>query len=122
MLLVGLGLLGFEIWDLIRKRRCTMEIQAVFIRHNTYSVKGTINYAPVFQIPLGEKVYERQCRDSLNRRQAGEFHPGERYPVWVDPGDHQYVYLSRKLHWNDILMLVLSTIFAVGAVLMIIVK
>ena len=101
LIICGLAFLSLSIWGIVKRKNCQIEIEGTFIRHNSHRNW----YSPVFQYEYGHECCESQARESISKRYAARFIPGNRYSLYLNGNDPRTIVLSRKVQLSDLLLM-----------------
>lgn len=78
-------------------RRCTLEVQAQFIKFNYYyATKGQGRFCPVFRYVYNGMTYERQSPAGWTERNRPVLYAGKIYIIRINPEKPEQIYIDKK--------------------------
>lgn len=117
ILIMGIILLVIGIWIVARRNRCSVLIQAEYIKCNPISVNCVTSYYPVFRFTYNSTVYENQSFDSISKKQYNTYRLGYFFPVYINPNNPRDIVMNKKFKFTDGLIIIIGLLFVLFSII-----
>lgn len=117
ILIMGILLLVIGIWIIVRRNRCSILIQAEYIKCNPISANYVTSYFPVFRFTYNGIVYENQSFDSISKKQYNTYRLGYLFPVYINPNNPRDIVMNKKFKFTDGLIIIIGLLFVIFSII-----